>query len=317
MLPVRFHLPGLRYNYPLNMFWVSLLKTHPDYFRENVEIGSFFGTFPYALWNGGRLLKYDQCDANFVKNVVKNVNAAGIPVRYTFTNPLLTEADLDDPFCNFCMDVANNGMNEVMIMSPILEEYLRDKYPNFAYNSSTCKEIKDATVLNEELKRDYKYVVLDYNMNNKFELYENLENKEKLEVLVNTLCEPGCKRRGDHYKNISKNQRIILANQKLPKNEQMPVIPWHCSYGDHNCIHNIQEYPTYVSPEDIWEKYLPLGINNFKIEGRTAYLFSLIDTYCFYMLKPECVGEARLLLIKNLEGAHAFTINAPRPAKWP
>lgn len=317
MLPVRFHLPGLRYNYPLNMFWVSLLKTHPDYFRENVEIGSFFGTFPYALWNGGRLLKYDQCDANFVKNVVKNVNAAGIPVRYTFTNPLLTEADLDDPFCNFCMDVANNGMNEVMIMSPILEEYLRDKYPNFAYNSSTCKEIKDATVLNEELKRDYKYVVLDYNMNNKFELYENLENKEKLEVLVNTLCEPGCKRRGDHYKNISKNQRIILANQKLPKNEQMPVIPWYCSYGDHNCIHNIQEYPTYVSPEDIWEKYLPLGINNFKIEGRTAYLFSLIDTYCFYMLKPECVGEARLLLIKNLEGAHAFTINAPRPAKWP
>ena len=317
MLPVRFHLPGLRYNYPLNMFWVSLLKTHPEYFRENVEIGSFFGTFPYALWNGGRLLKYDQCDAAFVKNVIKNVNDAGIPVRYTFNNTMITKEDLEDPFCNFCMEAANNGMNEVMIMSPLLEEYLRDKYPNFAYNSSTCKEIKDVDTLNAELEKDYKYVVLDYNMNNKFELYDKMEKRDKLEVLVNTLCEPGCKRRGEHYKNIAKNQKIILKNLKMPPDKQIPIIPWHCEYGDHNCIHTIQDYPTFVSVDDIYDKYMPLGINNFKIEGRTAYLFSLIDTYCYYMIKPECIGEARLLLIKNLESAHAFTITKPRPAKWP
>ena len=42
MLPVRFHLPGLRYNYPLNMFWVSMMEQHPEYFRENVEIGSMW-----------------------------------------------------------------------------------------------------------------------------------------------------------------------------------------------------------------------------------------------------------------------------------
>lgn len=317
MLPVRFHLPGLRYNYPLNMFWVSLLKTHPEYFREGVEIGSFFGTFPYALWNGGRLIKDDQCDAKFVTGVIKACNDNGIPVRYTFTNPEIVEADLADPFCNFCMDAANNGMNEVMIMSPILEEYLRDKYPNFAYNSSTCKEIKDVDQLNAELDRDYKYVVLDYNMNNRWDLLEGLEKKEKLEVLVNTLCEPGCKRRGEHYKHIGRNQRNVLLNRDLPADKKIPIEPWYCKYGDQNCIHSIQDYPTYISPEDIWEKYVPAGINNFKIEGRTAYLFSLIDTYCFYMIKPECVGEVRLLLIKNLEQAGIFTINKPRPARWP
>ena len=137
---VRFHLPGLRYNYPLNMFWVSLLQTHPDFFREGVEIGSFFGTFPYSLWNGGRLIGDDQCDAGFVKAVVKNANNAGIPIRYTFTNPLLEEKDIHDPFCNFCMKVGDNGMNEVMIMSPVLEKYIREKYPSYKHNSSTCKE---------------------------------------------------------------------------------------------------------------------------------------------------------------------------------
>ena len=317
MTPVRFHLPGLRYNYPLNMFWVSLLKSYPEYFREGVEIGSLFGTFPYAIWNGGRLIADDQCDAAFVKGVIKAVNDQGIPVRYTFTNPLIEEKDLDDPFCNFCMDAANNGMNEVMIMSPILEEYLRDKYPNFAYNSSTCKEIKDVDELNRELERDYKYVVLDYNMNNQWDIINQLEKKEKIEVLVNTLCEPGCKRRGEHYKHISRNQRSVLANRDLPEGQKIPIEPWHCSYGDKNCIHTIQDYPTYISPEDIWEKYVPAGINNFKIEGRTAYLFSLIDTYCFYMLKPECVGEVRLLLIKNLEQAGIFSVHKPRPGKWP
>lgn len=317
MLPVRFHLPGLRYNYPLNMFWVSMLEKYPEYFREGVEIGSFFGCFPLSLWNGGRLISHDQCDSQFVEMVVKNVNAKGIPVRYTFNNTLISKDELDDPFCNYCMDVANNGMNEVMIFSPILEEYLREKYPNFKYNSSTCKEIKDIDTLNKEIDKDYQYVVLDYNLNNRWDLLEDVEHKEKLEVLVNTLCTPNCKRRGDHYKNIARNQRIIMKNRKMPADKQIPIEPWYCEYGDHNCIHTIQDYPTFISVEQIYEEYLPRGINNFKIEGRTAYLFSLIDTYCYYMIKPEYVGQARLLILKNLENMKVISVNKPRPSKWP
>ena len=314
---VRFHLPGLRYNYPLNMFWVSLLQTHPDFFREGVEIGSFFGTFPYSLWNGGRLIGDDQCDAGFVKAVVKNANNAGIPIRYTFTNPLLEEKDIHDPFCNFCMEVGDNGMNEVMIMSPVLEKYIREKYPSYKHNSSTCKEIRDVDTLNKELEGDYKYVVLDYNLNNRWDLLEKVKQKERLEVLVNPICIPNCPRRGEHYEHVGRNQRTILENRSLPPEKRKKVEPWHCEYGDHNCLHTIMKYPTFISVEAIWENYVPNGINNFKIEGRTAYLFSLIDTYCYYMLKPECIGEARLMLIKNLEQAGIFTIHKPRPAKWP
>lgn len=318
MLPARFHLPGLRYNYPLNMFWVSLLEEHPEYFREGVEIGSFFGVFPMALWNGGRLTPaYDQCDKAFVEGVIKAVNGKGIPVRYTFTNPLLNEHDCEDPYCNYLMQAADNGMNEVMIFSPILEKYLREKYPNFAYNSSTCKEIRDVDEINREMERDYKYVVLDYNFNNKWDILDKIERKDKLEVLVNTLCEPGCKRRGEHYRQIAKDQKTMLLNRTLPADKQIPIKHWHCDYGEYNCVHTIQDYPTFISPEDIWEKYIPAGINNFKIEGRTGNLFSLIDTYCFFMLKPEKAGEARLLLLRNLEKSHVITVSKPRPGQWP
>lgn len=318
MLPARFHLPGLRYNYPLNMFWVSLLEEHPEFFREGVEIGSFFGVFPTALWNGGRLTPaYDQCDATFVKNVISHVNEKGIPVRYTFTNPLLNEHDCEDPYCNFLMESANNGMNEVIVFSPILEKYLREKYPNFAYNSSTCKEIRDVDELNKEMEQPYKYVVLDFNFNNKWDILDKIERKDKLEVLVNALCEPGCKRRGEHYRQIGKDQKTILLNRTLPADKQITIKHWHCDYGEFNCVHTIQDYPTFISPQDIWEKYIPAGINNFKIEGRTGNIFSLIDTYCFFMLKPECVGEARLLLIRNLQKAHVINVTQPRPGQWP
>ena len=72
-----------------------------------------------------------------------------------------------------------------------------------------------------------------------------------------------------------------------------------------------------MSPEQIWNEYVPRGINNFKIEGRTANLFSLIETYCFYMLRPEKAGEARLLLYRNLEQAKVVNVARPRPARWP
>ena len=82
-MEVKFHLPGLRQNYPLNMLFLSLLRTKPEIFRDGVKIASFFGEFPTSLWAGGRPSNYDQCDAGFVNGVVKSINSQGIPVRYT------------------------------------------------------------------------------------------------------------------------------------------------------------------------------------------------------------------------------------------
>lgn len=316
-MKARFHLPGLRYNYPLNMMFLNMLKRMPEYFREDVEIASFFGEFPTSYWNGGRYANGDQCDARFVQEVVKNINAQGVPIRFTYTNPLITENDLDDPYCNFCMKTADNGMNEVLVFSPILEEYVRKNYPSYKINSSTCKEIKDMKVLEEELEKDYNLVVLDYNLNNQFDLLTQIKQKEKCELLVNACCVPNCPRRGEHYQAIANQQRIALKNRKCPADKQIPVPGWHCEYGEKNSIYTIQDYPTFISPDAIWEKYIPMGFNNFKIEGRTANLFQLIDTYCYYFMKPEMKDAGRLLLISNLENSKVITVNKPRKGLWP
>lgn len=315
-MKARFHLPGLRYNFPLNMMTLSMMKSYPEYFREGVEIASFFGEFPTSLWAGGRFCNDDQCDSNYIWRVLNSINSQGIPVRYTYTNPLLNEHDLEDPYCNFCMRMADNGMNQVLVVSPILEEYIRKKYPGFKIISSTCKEIKDMDLLNEELSKDYYLVVLDYNLNNQFDKLEEIQQKDKCEILVNSCCIPNCPRRGDHYRNIAKQNRIALKNRENPTDKKIPVPGWHCEYGDHNSIHTIQGYSTFVSPEMIWEKYIPMGYHEFKIEGRTANLFQLIDTYCLYLMRPERREEGRLFLISNLERSKVISVNQPRRANW-
>ena len=316
-MEARFHLPGLRNNFPLNMILIDMLKRYPKYFREGIVIASCFGEFPASLWNGGRFNANDQCDGKYVASVIKALNAKGVAVRYTYTNPLLTKEDLDDAYCNFCLDQADTGkhLNGVLVVSPLLEDYIRRTHPDLRLNSSTCKGIVSIEGINEELARPYDLVVLDYNMNNQFEELEKIADKERCEVLVNACCVPGCKRRAEHYRQIAKNERIALNNRTLPPDKRKPLIPWECSYGDHAMPSVTRNYVTHISPDAIWEKYLPMGFRNFKIEGRSANLFSLVKTYSYYFAKPEYKEDVELILLTNLSANKILNISRPRPAQ--
>ena len=313
---VYFHLPGLRQNFVLNMIFVKLMRDYPNFFMSNVEIGSFYGEFPCSRWNGGRVSVADQCDANYIRHVIDDVNSAGIPIRYTYTNPLLTEADLDDEYCNFCMQAADNGMNEVLVVSPILEEYIRKKYPRFKINSSTCKEIRNIDDVNTELKKDYNLVVLDYNFNNDFKILEKIASRAKCEILVNACCEPNCKRRGEHYRFLAKQQMQALDNRKLPEEERVPIQEWKCKWEHLPTIYSICGYKTFVSHKDLWNKYVSMGFCNFKIEGRITDMLNVMDTYCYYMAKPECRDAVRMMCLIQMENMKLITLAKPRRMEW-
>ena len=84
-MSVRFHLPGLSSHFRFNLVFAEMLKAYPQFFREGVEIASVYGTFPPALWNGGRT-QQGICDKRFIKTVLSSLNSRGIPARFTFTN---------------------------------------------------------------------------------------------------------------------------------------------------------------------------------------------------------------------------------------
>lgn len=299
-MDINFHIPDFINHCRLNLLLLTLMQQHPEYFREGVKIASVFGAFPPSLWNGGRNT-VGVVDDEIIKQVTKAFNSRGVPFRFTFTNPLIEEKHLGDPFCNKVMRMCDNGLNEVIVLSPILEEYIRKNYPSYKITSSTCKEIRNADELSAELEKDYHYVVLDYNWNNNFEFLETLPHKEKCELLINACCVPNCPRRGEHYRSIGETQIKYAEYMKTPPMMRKPT-----HFEDFKCpsmlrhIYQITDLPTHISPDAIVEKYVPMGFNQFKIEGRTVPDIALAENYIYYMIKPEYKDTARLELLGTL-----------------
>ena len=84
------------------------------------------------------------------------------------------------------MRVGNNGMNQVLVYSDDLEDYIRKTYPDYKVLSSTTKRILSVDRLMEEMKKDYYLVVLDYDFNHDEKVIEKLTPyADRIEILTN------------------------------------------------------------------------------------------------------------------------------------
>ncbi|MBR5370688.1 MAG: hypothetical protein IK130_00590 [Oscillospiraceae bacterium] len=309
-MAAKFHLPDFTRKFHLNMMLKKMLDEFPDAFYDGVTIGSMYGEFPSSIWNGGRCLggMMREHDIHYVIDALKKED---ISLRFTYTNPLIREEHLSNAHCNNCLRLADRAdrKNGVILTSPLLEAYVRKNYPNYRIISSTCKQITDLGLLCEELEK-YDWVVLDYNLNNNWDLLEKLPHKEKCELLVNAVCVPGCTRRKAHYEFLGQIQIDYIEHlQKHGPNvpfKQKGSFP--CAYPQ-NMIYETTGYSTHIKPQDIYERLVPMGFENFKIEGRSNNLLNVLETYMYYMVKPERRDEIRLFYLLSLQESGVISVN--------
>lgn len=167
------------------------------------------------------------------------------------------------------------------IHSDLLLNYLKNKYPNFYFVSSTTKVITDFEEFKREVNREeFSYVVPDFRLNKDFENLEGLTQtqKSKVEFLCNECCWFGCKDRKNCYeavsrKNLGENQKEHIC--KSPTSEN--------GYRFSEAMKN----PGFISIGDIENKYVPMGFSNFKIEGRSLGSALILEFLLYYMTKPE------------------------------
>ena len=275
-----FHLPGIFEKVAVNQKLVWLYNNKPEVFRDNMKIGSMYGSPGQAIWNGGRFMRsfYTKREMELARDFMAENN---IPVRFTFTNCMLEEKHLYDTYCNLALEVFNTGKNEIICNSPILEKYIRDKYGDrYKYISSTTKRLNNKEKQQEEINKDYYLVVLDYDHNDDDEYLKSLEHKEKVEILCNAVCKPNCPNRRRHYESISKCQIEHNPDDLF------------CCDDDKNTFYQIVKSPKFVSVERI-EELTAMGFKNFKLEGRTASDLDLIDILVYYLIKDEWQGLVR------------------------
>ena len=298
---VYWHLPGFCVFKGLNTTVIDLMKEYPNCFHEGYRIGSVYGSFPGAIWNGGRTI-LGFTSKNDVQRIIKHYNSKNVPVRFTWTNSLIEEKHLTDTLCNLIMREADNGQNQVLVNTQILEDYLREKYPNFKFISSTTKRITDPEKLKEELDKDYFMVVLDYDLNHDENVLKSLEPvADRVEILVDEICFPGCPKRLAHYRDESQKQLEyeIAAPFECPNKQQTK------SFSD--CMAR----PAFISNTEI-KSYIDRGFENFKLVGRGLPQSLVIDSYVYYLAKPDKQEFIREQIAKRLAQLQAQSQAAKR-----
>ena len=280
-----FHLPGAFEFYELYKTFLPIFYGHREYFYEWCEIGSVYGAPSDCIWGGGRI----ECSENDSKEILKFYNGYDISVRLTFSNSLLREEHLSDKKCNAICELFNNceysknvGLkNGVIVYSDLLAKYLKEHYPKLYLISSTTKVLTEFSELIAELNREeFQYVVPDFRLNKSFDKLMDLSDiqKSKLEFLCNECCWVGCQDRKMCYENVSRKNLVEVCEDhicKAPGGSE--------GYRFSKAMDN----PMFISIEDIYRIYLPLGISNFKIEGRGLGSALILEFLLYYMVKPE------------------------------
>ncbi|MCR4989331.1 MAG: hypothetical protein K6A38_00500 [Lachnospiraceae bacterium] len=273
---IYWHLPGFCVFFYMNQVIINLMKEYPDRFRDGYAIGSVYGTFPGAIWNGGRAV-FGLTSHSDMEKIIKTYNGFGVPVRFTWTNSLIEEKHLSDTYCNLIMETADNGMNQVLVNRDILEEYLRDKYPSFEFISSTTKRITNLDELKKEYEKDYELVVLDYDLNHDDDVLKALSPyASKTEILVDEICFPNCPKRKAHYADESLMQLRFEKGKpyNCPNTKTIPEFS------------ECKKRPAFISNDEM-EGYIEKGFVNFKLVGRGLPQSMVEDSYMYFLVKDE------------------------------
>lgn len=275
-----FHLPGLFEFFELYRRFLPLFRSHPEYFYDWCEIGSIYGAPQDCLWAGGRVEYGEQQPAE----VLNLLHEYGISARLTFSNSLLEERHLCDKRCNqLCelFNTKNDVENGLIIHSDLLLDYVSKKYENLYFVSSTTKVLTDFSEFEKEVEREeFRYVVPDFRLNNKFELLQNMSQhqKDKVEFLCNECCDYECKNRKKCYENVS---RIYVEN--ADSNALCASPDARDGYRFTKAMAN----PGFIGIDKIQNWYLPMGFSQFKIEGRGLGSALVLEFLLYYLTKPE------------------------------
>lgn len=296
-----FHLPGLFEFYEFYKVFLPLFYEHREYFYDWCDIGSIYGAPADCLWGGGRA-GFGDGDA---REVFKLMSEYKISARLTFSNSLLKKEHLSDKRCNELCELlsaatkkqhtysgssnasintackADGVKNGIIVHSDLLLNYLKNKYPDFYFVSSTTKVLTDYNKLLDEInKEDFSYVVPDFRLNKCYNKLETLTDvqKNKVEFLCNECCWFECYDRSACYEAVSRMNlgescvRHICVSPNAAK-----------GYSFSGAMSN----PAFISINDIRNIYLPMGFTNFKIEGRSLGSALILEFILYYMTKPQ------------------------------
>lgn len=273
--PINYTLPDFTVGLKRNLVFAQLMRDCPQFFFDDVRIQSVYGCFPGCVVNGGRAFVREPYSARQIEATFEALDGQGIAARLTFTNMLVEERHLEDPYFNLILDAAADHGAGVIVCSDLVDAYVRARHPRMERTLSTTREILDAAELNRAIE-EFDLVVLNYNKNKDLAFLDQVEHPERLEVMANELCNPGCPHRNEHYLHNSRDQLAGTVTEFR-----------RCDLSGKDFFKLAPTSPTILTNDDVRTLHGRYGVPRFKIVGRGVAPDVNLESYLYYLVRPE------------------------------
>jgi hypothetical protein len=124
-------LPLLCDNEIFNNTFLNYISIYPDTLKFPIYIESFYGAFPYSLWNGGNNSNYG---TNFLYPEINSLITKNYaPIRIDFSNILLKDTDLYNIHENVILKAFESNGTLIDIGNLNVYNYIKEKYDNYQF----------------------------------------------------------------------------------------------------------------------------------------------------------------------------------------
>ena len=268
-----FNIAGLFEKFHIMKRVILLYEKHPYIFNDNIVISSFYGSNG-GVANGGRNSGTFYNEEEVSDFCIEH----NIKPTIIMSNLFMDKSQFPDNFASRIIESFNKNKPYFCLANSGIEEWLEKhgiRRGQFILSTTACIDFE--TIIKKTDR--YKRIVLSESMINDWKTISLFpeHTRNKLEIIVNTICPNDCKSRKSHYEHISHlNINDSNITFKCP----------HESYCGKGHLYEILDAPQVVT-NDMINTYLNLGINHFKIQGRTNDDNDFIETLAYYLIKPK------------------------------
>lgn len=265
-----------------NSFMIPLLYN----LFKNEQINYVYGA-PKCAWSGGRVSNITSQNVRFLEQIIYKIKSYNVTPSFTFTNTSITKELLNDSFCNALLKIISKSSSEIILVSDLLYEYIKDKYPNIKLCASVLKStyqniknLDETEHINKLIDRFDRVVIRpEYAINNDGN-FNKIKDISKIELIVNQACAMNCYCANKDYKLIELYDRKEISIDDFSK-ELKNLCP-----RDKGEIKEINSLP-----DSLTNKCINAGITKLKLNGRHLTFDNLLIALNNYFFSDDVDKE--------------------------
>ena len=273
-------LPLIQYNFELNNQLQKFLYTHKhnknEYFKiKDLELTSFYGSFPFSTWNGGSNLNVKNEIFLLNDDIYQIFKKVYNPIRLDCSNLMITDIDLQDGYQNLILEYGHNSGNFIEVADFGVLDYIKNNYPNYDFIfSKNAHFVHPFTpdIINTIIEQDiFSLIELPNCFKQNLDFLNQLDHKDKIEITIGNKCPINCQIESyccsteqeyqynysekTQFSTCEKLNNYLNANQLTDEIEYFKELGFSHFKIDTPPISKVQQFQQYLVLNLIKEKY--------------------------------------------------------------